>query len=50
MCNKENHWANKENRRLFFEKYAKDKGFDPLVPQNWYEANIVEIKHVKVHT
>ena len=23
-------------RRTFFVKYAKKKGFDPLVPDNWY--------------
>eukprot|EP00026_Physarum_polycephalum_P002695 Phypoly_transcript_02703.p1 GENE.Phypoly_transcript_02703~~Phypoly_transcript_02703.p1 ORF type:complete len:811 (+),score=66.41 Phypoly_transcript_02703:184-2616(+) len=25
-----------EHRRKFFEKYAAAKGFDPLIPNNWY--------------
>lgn len=29
-------WNSKSNRRAFFEKYARDHGFDPLNPFNWY--------------
>ena len=25
-----------KNRRIFFENYAKQNGFDPLIPDNWY--------------
>jgi hypothetical protein len=25
-----------KNRRRFFENYAKENGFDPLNPENWY--------------
>eukprot|EP00026_Physarum_polycephalum_P001009 Phypoly_transcript_01010.p1 GENE.Phypoly_transcript_01010~~Phypoly_transcript_01010.p1 ORF type:complete len:1168 (+),score=148.17 Phypoly_transcript_01010:225-3728(+) len=28
-----------EARRLFFENYAKEKGFDPLVPEHWYDQS-----------
>ena len=29
-------WKSPENRRNFFEKYAKQNGFDPLDPELWY--------------
>jgi hypothetical protein len=29
------HWDNVENCRKFFDDYAKVKGFDPLLPENW---------------
>eukprot|EP00026_Physarum_polycephalum_P001621 Phypoly_transcript_01623.p1 GENE.Phypoly_transcript_01623~~Phypoly_transcript_01623.p1 ORF type:complete len:1048 (-),score=160.89 Phypoly_transcript_01623:116-2998(-) len=29
-------WQKVETRRQFFENYAKDNDFDPLVPENWY--------------
>ena len=32
----DNHLADPQNRRLHLERYAAKKGFDPLVPQNWY--------------
>eukprot|EP00026_Physarum_polycephalum_P001228 Phypoly_transcript_01229.p1 GENE.Phypoly_transcript_01229~~Phypoly_transcript_01229.p1 ORF type:complete len:1158 (+),score=134.52 Phypoly_transcript_01229:34-3507(+) len=28
-------WHKNEQRRMFFEKYAKRHGFDPLVAENW---------------
>jgi hypothetical protein len=31
-------WEDVRNRKLFFEKYAEENGFDPLVPQNWYKV------------
>jgi hypothetical protein len=34
-------WGKIENRRKFFEQYAKQNGFDPLIPTNWY----VQFKH-----
>jgi hypothetical protein len=30
------YWDKSENRRIFFENYAKKYDFDPLVPKNWY--------------
>lgn len=42
------HWNSKENRRAFFEKYAKDHDFDPLVPSNWYSHPIKRIMSQKV--
>lgn len=29
-------WEDKNNRRNFFEEYAKKHCFDPLKPENWY--------------
>jgi len=29
-------WKENKNRRLLFEDYAKQNGFDPLHPENWY--------------
>jgi hypothetical protein len=29
-------WHAPGARRKFFESYAKRKGFDPLIPENWY--------------
>lgn len=38
-------YALPEQRKQFFDSYAKTRGFDPLVPENWYnisQANILE--------
>eukprot|EP00026_Physarum_polycephalum_P002151 Phypoly_transcript_02156.p1 GENE.Phypoly_transcript_02156~~Phypoly_transcript_02156.p1 ORF type:complete len:735 (+),score=101.72 Phypoly_transcript_02156:694-2898(+) len=32
-------WNSVENRRLFFENYARENGFEPLVPENWYSQS-----------
>jgi len=32
------HWLEIGNRRNFFEKFAKDNHFDPLIPTNWYKV------------
>jgi hypothetical protein len=29
-------WGDASKRRAFFDRFAQDKGFDPLVPGNWY--------------
>lgn len=33
-------WNDKENRKKFFYHYAKVKGFDPHVPENWYSISL----------
>eukprot|EP00026_Physarum_polycephalum_P001864 Phypoly_transcript_01867.p1 GENE.Phypoly_transcript_01867~~Phypoly_transcript_01867.p1 ORF type:complete len:897 (+),score=81.10 Phypoly_transcript_01867:37-2727(+) len=33
-------WRSRSNRRHFFISYAKKKGFEHLVPENWYKANL----------
>eukprot|EP00026_Physarum_polycephalum_P001731 Phypoly_transcript_01733.p1 GENE.Phypoly_transcript_01733~~Phypoly_transcript_01733.p1 ORF type:complete len:1003 (+),score=155.23 Phypoly_transcript_01733:421-3009(+) len=40
-------WHDRDNRRKFFENYAKSHGFDPLVPDNWYLQPIERIIGVK---
>ena len=37
-----------ENRRKFFENYARENDFDPLVPDNWYSQINNKIMSVKV--
>lgn len=29
-------WHDRNNRRNFFEEYARENFFDPLIPENWY--------------
>eukprot|EP00026_Physarum_polycephalum_P003118 Phypoly_transcript_03127.p1 GENE.Phypoly_transcript_03127~~Phypoly_transcript_03127.p1 ORF type:complete len:674 (+),score=87.16 Phypoly_transcript_03127:242-2263(+) len=31
------------SKRQLFEKYAKDSGFDPLIPENWYSQPVSRI-------
>jgi hypothetical protein len=37
-----------ENRRKFFEDYAKSNGFNPLVPTNWHLQTPNKIMSFKV--
>lgn len=30
------YWLDIENRRKYFTDYARGKGFDPLIAENWY--------------
>lgn len=41
-------WHNVENRRKFFEEYAQENGFDPLVPDEWYLQSRERIIEKKV--
>jgi hypothetical protein len=34
----ENYWMEEKNRRGFFETYAQQMGFNPLIAQNWYSV------------
>ena len=41
------------NRRLFFERFAKKQGFDPLVASNWYKIKVesmLEKEKVSIQT
>lgn len=42
------YWANARNRRHFFERFAADKGFDPLIAQNWYSITHEQLDEYKV--
>lgn len=44
----ENHWHDIINRRKYFEQYARSKGFDPLVPDNWYAVQVIDLLRHKV--
>ena len=35
-------------RRQFLENYAKKKGFDPFIPENWYSQSRSEIRAEEV--
>lgn len=41
-------WNDTRNRKKFFEDYAKENGFDPLVPENWYNQPRDKINTFKV--
>jgi hypothetical protein len=43
-----NLWVEVEKRRKFFENYAKRKGFDPLIPENWYVQSRKKITSTEV--
>ena len=37
-----------EKRKKWMENYAKERGFDPHAPENWYSETIAKISSVKV--
>jgi hypothetical protein len=39
-----NYWDDPKRRRKFFIEFAKEKGFNPLVAENWYSVPPSEIK------
>jgi hypothetical protein len=41
-------YVSAENRKAFFENYARDHGFDPGNPENWYSQPYKKIISVKV--
>ena len=41
-------FQNAANRREFFVKFALGIGFDPLVPENWYNVDQQKIMAIKV--
>ncbi len=44
----EDFWSTVQNRRKFFENYAKKHGFDPFNPENWYNQTYTTILSEKV--
>lgn len=42
-------WSQENNRRLFFEKFAEENNFDPLIASNWYTQRRVDIVSRKVY-
>eukprot|EP00026_Physarum_polycephalum_P004684 Phypoly_transcript_04707.p1 GENE.Phypoly_transcript_04707~~Phypoly_transcript_04707.p1 ORF type:complete len:664 (+),score=57.25 Phypoly_transcript_04707:58-2049(+) len=41
--NVSNVWSKPDNRRSFFEKYAQENKFNPLIPTNWYAQSKAKI-------
>ena len=41
-------WSDPQSRRRFFEDYAKENKFDPLIPSNWYSNDRKKILSTKV--
>jgi hypothetical protein len=37
------YWLHKENRREYLINYAKEAGFDPMVPANWQKVSTHKI-------
>jgi len=42
------YWGNAKNVRKYFEEFAKENGFDPLVPANWGAVTASSVKAAKV--
>ena len=37
------------SRRLFFDEYASEHDFNPLIPENWFAQSRSKIMHKKVY-
>jgi hypothetical protein len=37
-------WADEHNRKQFFDSFARENGFDPLVPENWYLVTLDKLQ------
>ena len=42
------YWKDINNQRAFFDEFAKEEGFDPLVVENWYAIEKPRILQKKV--
>lgn len=42
------YWQNRENRRLFFENFAKDSGFSARDAISWYTVDKEKVLSTKV--
>lgn len=45
-----NYWDARENKRRFFDEFAKSNKFNPLVTENWYPITTRMVKKSKVHS
>jgi hypothetical protein len=48
MIGIESHWKNEKNRRDLFCEIARERGFDPLVANNWYPISYSSLWNFKV--
>jgi hypothetical protein len=42
------YWDDPVRRKEFFDSFAKESKFDPLVPENWYSVSPQELREIKV--
>jgi hypothetical protein len=42
------YYSNIDNRRAFFDSFANEHGFDPLISENWQKINAYHLKDRKV--
>eukprot|EP00026_Physarum_polycephalum_P001040 Phypoly_transcript_01041.p1 GENE.Phypoly_transcript_01041~~Phypoly_transcript_01041.p1 ORF type:complete len:1163 (+),score=140.56 Phypoly_transcript_01041:229-3717(+) len=42
-----NYWDSDTNRFSFFRNFAKERGFDPLIPENWYPFTASDLPKAK---
>ena len=42
------YWKNTQNIKAWFDDFAKTKGFDPLIADNWYHVAREDIYGAKV--
>lgn len=42
------YWNNRENRKHFFDLFAENRNFDPLVAGNWYKISKLAITKEQV--
>eukprot|EP00026_Physarum_polycephalum_P001919 Phypoly_transcript_01922.p1 GENE.Phypoly_transcript_01922~~Phypoly_transcript_01922.p1 ORF type:complete len:959 (+),score=104.66 Phypoly_transcript_01922:166-3042(+) len=40
------YWEVKKNQLKFFDEYAKEKNFDPLVAENWYLVSVEDLSKI----
>ena len=48
LASSDGQWATKEGQRKFFDDFARERGFDPLVATNWYNVSCYAIYETKV--
>eukprot|EP00026_Physarum_polycephalum_P001070 Phypoly_transcript_01071.p1 GENE.Phypoly_transcript_01071~~Phypoly_transcript_01071.p1 ORF type:complete len:1197 (-),score=193.28 Phypoly_transcript_01071:69-3659(-) len=41
------YWAEKANRRHYFDTFAKQNSFDALIPENWYQVTREQLNNQK---
>jgi hypothetical protein len=41
-------WRELSSRKAFFDEYARENHFEPLIPENWYNVTQEDIKGKKV--
>ena len=42
-------WLLAQSRRSFFDDFARERRFDPLIAENWYTVKQAEIRAREVH-